>query len=272
MPSDESSFRLKLNSGTTMPHFGFGTWNLNGRECVESTGEALRIGYRLLDTAKIYGNETEVGEAVRKSSVPREEIFVTTKLWPSDFGHDQALQAFDESLERIGLEYIDLYLIHWPRSDKGKRQGSWRALRELYKQGHAKSIGVSNYSVENLEEVLSTSDVPPAVNQIEFHPYIYEEQRPILEFCKQHGIVVEAYSPLSQGHGLDSITVRDIAARAGKTPAQVVLRWAVQHGTIPIPKSAHAERIKENFEVFDFELPAEDIKMLDDLSRSTSFL
>ncbi|MBI2285747.1 aldo/keto reductase [Candidatus Saccharibacteria bacterium] len=248
-----------------MPGFGFGTWNLTGNECVEVTGEALRVGYRLIDTAKIYGNEVEVGEAIRKSSVPREEIFVTTKLWPNDFGYEDALRAFDESLERLGLEYIDLYLIHWPRSDKQKRQDSWRALCEIYKQGRAKSIGVSNYAVEHLKEAL-TSDAPPAVNQIEFHPYIYEEQRPILEFCKKHGIIVEAYSPLSQGHGLNSITVRDISERTGRTPAQVVLRWAIQHDTIPIPKSAHPERIKENIQVFDFELSADDMKMLDNLS------
>jgi diketogulonate reductase-like aldo/keto reductase len=263
---------LKLNSGTKMPVFGFGTWNLNGEECVKATGEALRVGYRLIDTAKIYGNEAEVGEAIRKSIIPRKEIFVTTKLWPNDFGYDSALRAFDESLQRLGLEYIDLYLIHWPRSDKGARAESWRALEKLYKQRRAKSIGVSNYSVEQLAEVLSASKVVPAVNQIEFHPYIYEEQRLTLEFCREHGIVVEAYSPLSHGHGLDSITVRDIAERQEVTPAQVVLRWAIQHGTVPIPKSAHTERIKENFQVFDFELTYSDMKMLDDLSRSTSFL
>lgn len=259
--------KLKLNSGTTLPSFGFGTWNLTGRDGVEATSEALRVGYRLLDTARIYGNEAEVGEAIRNSLVPREEIFVTTKLWPNDFGYDNALRAFDDSLERLGLEYIDLYLIHWPRNDKEKRQESWRALCELYKQGFAKSIGVSNYGVGHLEEVLATPAVVPAVNQIEFHPYIYEEQRPILEFCRQQGIVVEAYSPLSRGLGLDNITVKDVARRNQRTPAQVVLRWAIQHGTVPIPKSADADRIKENFKVFDFELSADDIRMLDDLSR-----
>lgn len=257
----------KLSTGSKIPATGFGTWNLTGNEGVEAVSEALRVGYRLIDTAMIYGNETEVGEAIRKSSVPREEIFVTTKLWLNDFGYDNALRAFDESLERLGLEYIDLYLIHWPRDDKEKRQQSWRALSELYKQGRAKSIGVSNYAVEHLKEVLVTSKIPPAVNQIEFHPYIYEEQRPVLEFCQAHNILVEAYSPLSQGHGLGSITVRDIADRTGRTPAQIVLRWVIQHGTVPIPKSAHTERIRENFKVFDFELSAQDMKMLDDLSR-----
>lgn len=258
--------KIKLSSGNRMPTFGFGTWNLTGKECVEATDEALRVGYRMLDTAKIYGNEIEVGEAIRKSSVLREDIFVTTKLWPNDFGYHRALRAFDESLEKLGLEYIDLYLIHWPRNDKEKRQESWRALRELNKRGLSKSVGVSNYTLEHLKEVLTTSNIPPAVNQIEFHPYIYEQQRPILEFCKKHSIAVEAYSPLSQGHGLDSITVRDVAERTGRTPAQVLLRWAIQHGTVPIPKSAHAERIKENLKVLDFELSGDDMRMLDSLS------
>ncbi len=251
-----------------MPALGFGTWHLaDGVEVIEAVAEALKVGYRLIDTAKYYGNERGVGEAVRKSSVPREEIFVTTKLWPSDFGYESALRAFDESLSKLGLEYVDLYLIHWPGNEKAKRQGSWKALLEIYKQGRVKSIGVSNYSVEHLKEVLAASDVVPAVNQIEFHPYIYEKQRLTLEFCETYGIVVEAYSPLSRGLGLDNITVNDIAQRIGKTPAQVVLRWAIQHGSVPIPKSSHLQRMRENIKVFDFELSTEDMKRLDDLSR-----
>lgn len=260
--------QLKLNTGGTMPAFGFGTWNLaEGGEVVDAVMEALNVGYRLIDTAKIYGNEGGVGEAVRKSSVPREDIFVTTKLWPNDFGYESALRAFDESLNRLGLEYIDLYLMHWPGREKGRREESWRALIDIYKRGQAKSIGVSNYMVEHLEDVLASSDVVPAVNQIEFHPYVYEKQRPILDFCKKHGIIVEAYSPLSRGLGLDNITVHDIAERSRRTPAQVVLRWAIQHDTVPIPKSATPERIRENIKVFDFELSADDMKSLDDLSR-----
>ncbi len=258
---------IKLNNGVKMPSFGFGTWNLaEGEEVINSVSEALNAGYRLIDTARIYSNERGVGQAVRKSIVPREEIFVTTKLWPGDFGFDSALQAFDESLNRLRLEYIDLYLVHWPGHDANRRQESWRALTEINGKGLTKSIGVSNYMVEHLEELLETSNVVPAVNQIEFHPYIYNEQRPVLEFCQQHKIVIEAYSPLTQGRGLDSITVRDIAERMDRTPAQVVLRWAIQHGTVPIPKSATPERIRENIEVFDFELSAEDMKTLDELS------
>ena len=259
---------IELNNGEKVPGFGFGTWQLEeGNEVLGATVEALKTGYRLIDTARIYGNERGVGEAIRRSGVPREEIFVTTKLWPSDFGYDSALRAFDESMQRLGLDYLDLYLIHWPGQDKQKRQEAWRALIELQKQKIVRSIGVSNYMVEHLQEVVKTSDVVPAVNQIEFHPYIYEEQKPVLDLCKKHDIVVEAYSPLSRGLGLNNITVNDIAQRLERTPAQVVLRWAIKHNTVPIPKSVHPERIKENFQVFDFELAAEDMKILDDLSR-----
>jgi diketogulonate reductase-like aldo/keto reductase len=240
---------------------------MGGAECVEAVTEALKTGYRLIDTAKIYGNEAEVGEAIRRSSVPREEIILTTKLWPSDFGYDDALRAFDESLGRLGLDYIDLYLIHWPREDKRARHESWRAMAKLKKQKLARNIGVSNFQVSHLKYLLAESDVLPAVNQIEFHPYIYHEQKPILDFCHQHKIAIEAYSPLSRGHGMDSITVMDIAERSGRTAAQVLLRWAIQHGTVPIPKSAHAQRIEENFAVSDFKLSADDMKLLDGLSN-----
>ena len=250
-----------------LPEIGFGTWQMSGAECVEAVAEALRAGYRLIDTAKIYGNEAEVGEAIRHSHIPREEILLTTKLWPSDFGYDSALRACDESLDRLGLEYIDLYLIHWPRNDKDARHESWRAMVELKKQKLARNIGVSNFQVSHLKDLLAESDVHPAVNQIEFHPYVYHEQCPVLEYCRQNNIVVEAYSPLSRGHGMDSITAMDISERTGRTPAQVLLRWAIQHGTVPIPKSAHSGRIKENFDVFDFELAADDMKALDDLSN-----
>lgn len=264
---------LKLNSRQKMPAFGFGTWNLDeGAEVIGAVSEALDVGYRLLDTAKVYRNEEGVGRAIRRSSVPRKEIFVTTKLWVGQLGYENALEEFEESLERLGLEYIDLYLIHWPGNDSRLREEAWRALVDIHKKGMSKSIGVSNYTAEHLKELLKSSDVVPAVNQIEFHPYLYEKQEPVLKFCKKHGIAVEAYSPLSGGHGLSSITVNDVAEQTGRTPAQVVLRWAIQHGTIPIPKSAHAERMKENIDVFDFKLSTDDMKRLDDLSRSTSFL
>lgn len=260
--------RLGLNTGGEIPAIGFGTWQIaGGDETVKAVSEALNAGYRLIDTAKIYGNERGVGEAIRISHVPREEVFVTTKLWPSDFGYDSAKQAFVGSLRRLGLAYIDLYLMHWPSHDKDRRRDAWRALCEIYKDGRAKAIGVSNYDIEHLEEVLSTSDIVPAVNQIEFHPYIYEKQEPVLKKCAQHKIIVEAYSPLSRGLGLNNITVNDVAELTGRTPAQVVLRWALQHDTVPIPKSATPERIHDNIKVFDFELSSEDMRRLDDLSR-----
>lgn len=258
---------LELNTGTQIPVVGFGTWQIpNGDEVAGAVSEALESGYRLIDTAKIYGNEAGVGQAIRKSVVPREELFVTTKLWPSDFGYESAKRAYDDSLDRLGLDYVDLYLMHWPSHDKKRRQNAWRALEEIYEEGLVKAIGVSNYMVEHLKEVISTSNTVPAVNQIEFHPYIYEEQKPVLELSKKHGITVEAYSPLSRGLGLDNITVNDIAERLRESPAQVVLRWAVQQGTIPIPKSATPERIRSNFEVFDFELSDEDMTALNSLS------
>ena len=264
MPNGENN--LKLNSGTAIPAFGFGTWNLaDGDEVFVAVSEALKAGYRLIDTAKVYGNERGVGEAIRKSAVPREEVFVTTKLWPSDFGYENALAAFEESLDRLGLEYIDLYLIHWQGRDKDRRQESWRALVDIYRQGQAKSIGVSNYMVEHLEEVLATSDTVPAVNQIEFHPFIYSQQVPLIDFCKKHSITVEAYSPLAMGRHMKNETIEAIAKSHDKSVAQIMLRWAVGHDTVPIPKSSHPDRIIENLDVFDFELSKEEMRVMNEI-------
>jgi diketogulonate reductase-like aldo/keto reductase len=256
----------QLNDGNTMPGFGFGVWNLaDGPEVFEAVTAALRSGYRLIDTARIYGNEKGVGEAIRQSGVPREEIFLTTKVWNSDQGYDSTLEAFDNSLDRLSLDYIDLYLIHWPAT--GRRHESWKALEEIKRSGRAKSIGVSNYLVGHLKELLERSDTVPAVNQIEFHPFVYLEQKPVLEFCAQHGIAVEAYSPLARGRRMDDRSLEEIAQKTNKSLAQVMLRWAIQHGTIPIPKSAHTERIKENIDIFDFELTGSDMEVINALSR-----
>jgi methylglyoxal/glyoxal reductase len=256
-----------------MPVIGFGTWQLSeGREVQEATTEALRVGYRLIDTAKLYGNERSVGEVIRNSKIPREEIFVTTKLWSNDQGYENAIEAFEGSLERLGLDYLDLYLIHWPGYDVQRRKDSWRALSELYNEAQVKAVGVSNYEVEHLQELMNDSTLVPAVNQIEFHPFIYEDQQPTLEFCRQQGIVVEAYSPLARGHQLNHPIISALAEEHGKTNAQVMLRWAIQHQTVPIPKSSHAARIKENFEVLDFKLPDQDMEMLNRLSNSQSSL
>jgi diketogulonate reductase-like aldo/keto reductase len=254
--------KLQLNSGSKIPAIGFGTWNLTGKDGEKSISEALKAGYRLIDTAKIYGNEDTVGKAVSASGVHRGDIFVTTKLWPSDFVY--AEQACKDSLKKLGTDYIDLYLIHWPNGRE--RKMAWSELQKIKEQGLARAIGVSNYTVDHLKQLMKDSDQPPAVNQIEFHPFIYKQQQPVLEFCRLHSIIVEAYSPLAQGNALDDSTVVSIANRRGKSPAQVMLRWAIQHGTVPIPRSSNPDRIKSNLDVLNFELTDEDMAALDDLS------
>jgi diketogulonate reductase-like aldo/keto reductase len=257
---------VKLNTGRTMPQIGFGTWHVwpNGK-AKRAVTEAIDVGYRLIDTAKIYLNERGVGQAIRASGVPREDIFVTTKLWNGDQGYRSALRAFDASLKRLGLDYVDLYLIHWPVT--GKRQASWKALRDIAKSGRAKAVGVSNFTVEHLEELLAGSDTVPAVNQVEFHPFLYKDQAPLLDFCGKHRIVVEAYSPLAHGYGITDPLLAELAHDHKKSAAQVMLRWAIQHGTIPIPKSTDPVRMRENLDIFDFELSAGEMERIDGLSR-----
>jgi diketogulonate reductase-like aldo/keto reductase len=250
-----------LNNDAVMPGIGFGTWNLTGREVGKSVSEAFRAGYRLIDTAKIYGNEEEVGKAIKSSRIRREEIFITTKLWPGDF--DMAREAFETSLDKLGLDYIDLYLIHWPRDDVEKRHRVWEILNEIYDEGLAKAIGVSNFKAEQLKQLLRDSELVPAVNQIEFHPFIYQDQIEALRFCQQERIAVEAYSPLAQGYSMDAPEITRVSEKLGKTNAQVMIRWAIQHDTIPIPRSHNPEHIKSNFEVSDYEIPDEDMKVLD---------
>jgi diketogulonate reductase-like aldo/keto reductase len=256
---------INLNTDLKIPAIGYGTWQIeNHNEAQEAVKIALDIGYRLIDTAKVYGNEEGVGKGIKESGLDRSDIFITTKLWNGDQGYDSALKAFDESLKRLGLEYLDLYLIHWPATDK--RAESWKALQKIYAEGLAKNIGVSNYTVRHLQELLSGSKVVPAVNQIEFHPFIYNDQKEVLEFCKEKGIIIEAYSPLARAKDLNNTTLHAVAERHGKTIAQIMLRWAIQHGTVPIPKSTNAGRIKENFNVFDFELAEEEMQSINRLS------
>jgi len=257
---------IEMNNGAVIPPLGFGTWELSREEAKHSVAAALETGYRLIDTAKIYGNEEEVGEAVRDSGLARDEVFVTTKLWTSDQGYETALGALDASLERLGLEYVDLYLIHWPGYDEQKRVDSWRALVDARKQGKTKSIGVSNYMIEHLKELFDSSAVLPAVNQIQFHPFVYSGREELLGFCKRHGIVFEAYSPLAKGRMNDSL-LADIGEKYGKSASQVMVRWAIQHDTIPLPRSSKKEHIRQNFAVFDFELSNGDMAKLDNLSE-----
>jgi diketogulonate reductase-like aldo/keto reductase len=224
---------------------------------------ALEAGYRHIDTASLYGNEEDVGRAVKDSGVPREQVFVTTKLWNSDHGYDAALRACDQSLRRLGLGYIDLYLIHWPVLEL--RKETWRALAELQRRGACRAIGVCNYTVRHLRELLDGSEAIPDVDQVEFNPFLYQEE--LLRFCNGRKIQLEAYSPLTRGHRLGHPMVLEVARRYSKSPAQVMIRWSLQHGLVVIPKSVRPERIKENGEVFDFEISEADMATLDSLGE-----
>jgi diketogulonate reductase-like aldo/keto reductase len=256
----------ELSNGTAMPLVGYGTWRITPDEAADKTVRtALDMGYRHVDTAKIYGNERGVGKAVRESGIPREEIFVTTKLWGDDQPYDKAMRAIDESLARLGLEYVDLYLIHWPTE---MRTEAWRAMQDIYRSGKAKAVGVSNYTVRDLKELLDTAEVAPMVNQVEFDPFIYENQKELLSYCREHDIVVQAYSPLAR-HSRDvSPEIEKIAMRLGNTPSQVILRWCAQHGTAPLPRSANPQHIRENLDIFEFELSETDMETIDALSDS----
>lgn len=256
-----------LNTDATMPPIGFGTWQLDTDTAYSAVHAALQSGYRLIDTARVYNNEVGVGYALRNSGIPRDELFVTTKLWNDDQGYDEALRAFDASLARLGLDYVDLYLIHWPSSLR--RLDSWRALETIYRSGRAKAIGVSNYTVTHLRELLQHTDITPAVNQIEIHPLIYEEQLPIIDFCRQQGIVVEAYSPLIKGSAMKHPVVTEVAERCGRSNAQVLIRWSIQHGFIPLPRSKNPEHIAQNIAVSGFRLRDADMRLLDQISDGT---
>ena len=256
--------RIPLNDGHAIPVLGLGVWQVPpGRVTREAVRYALQLGYRHVDTARIYGNEGDVGQALRESGVPREEVFVVTKLWNQDHGLARARRAFEDSLAVLGLDYVDLFLIHWPV--ERRRQESWKALEEFKREGRARSIGVSNYTARHLDELLDSAEIPPAVNQVEFHPYLL--QRGLLEHCRAHGIVLTAYSPLAHGEGLEDPALGAIAARHGRTAAQVMIRWAIQHGTSVIPKSARRERINENALVFDFALSDDEMRQIDSLDR-----
>jgi diketogulonate reductase-like aldo/keto reductase len=256
--------KIKLNNGVEMPIFGLGTYQMqNGNETYQAVLYALQIGYKLIDTAKMYGNEKDVGEALRKSGIPREEVFITTKLWNSDHGYQSTIDACDRSLKALGFSYLDLYLIHWPVG--GLRNETWKAMESLLKAGKCRSLGVSNYMIWHLEELLENSSTTPAVNQVEFSPYLY--QKDLLEFCRSHNIQLEAYSPLTKGHKLNDPKLMAIASQYSKTSAQILIRWALQQQVVVIPKSSRKERIRENSEVFDFSISAEDMKVLDSFNQ-----
>ncbi len=252
------SSTITLNNGVKIPALGLGVFKVPDKQVYEVVSNALEIGYRHIDTAAYYQNERGVGRAIRDSGLAREEVFVTTKLWYADNGYKEALTACDRSLEALGMDHVDLYLVHWPR---GNRLEAWRAMERILDEGKARAVGVSNYLVRHLDETISRSPVVPAVDQVEFSPFLY--QKDLLSYCRDRGIVLEAYSPLTRGKRLDDPGLVAMAREYGKTPAQMLIRWVLQKGMVAIPKSVHPERMRENASVFDFEITAEDEATMD---------
>jgi diketogulonate reductase-like aldo/keto reductase len=261
---DSPATRIMLANHVPMPLLGLGVFrSQEGEEVERAVGWALDAGYRSIDTARVYENEAGVGRAIRRSGVPREEVFVTTKVWNSDQGFDTTLRAFDASLERLGMDTVDLYLVHWPV--KGKYRDTWRALERIYAEGRARAIGVSNFLVHHLVDLLHTARIVPMVNQVEFHPYL---QQPALQtFCREHGVVLEAWSPIMKGEAATEQTLATVGRRYGKNGAQVALRWILQKGIVAIPKSVRQARIVENADLFDFALTAKEMEQIDSLDR-----
>jgi len=254
----------KLNNGVEIPFLGLGVYQINpGAETEKAVRWALEAGCRHIDTAQFYGNEKSVGEAIRKSGIPREEIFVTTKVQNKNQGYDKTIATFHESLKKFGFNYIDLYLIHWPVENK--RHDTWRAMEILLDEKKCRAVGVSNYTIRHLEELLDASSVIPVINQVEFHPFLYQKE--LLEFCRSNQIQMEAYSPLTQGRRLDDKTLVSIASKYSKTTAQILIRWALQHDIVVIPKSADKNHIEENAAVLDFNISDEDMQVLDSLDE-----
>ncbi len=247
-----------------MPWLGLGVYKVeDGSEVIEAVKTAIQNGYRSIDTAALYGNEEGVGQAIKESGVPRQELFITTKVWNSDQGYDSTLQAFETSLNKLGLDYLDLYLIHWPGKDKYKE--TWKALEKLYKDGRVRAIGVSNFKIHHLEDLMSSAEIKPMVNQVEYHPHL--TQKELLAFCQREGIQLEAWSPLKQGQLLNDPTINKLAEKYQKSSAQIILRWDLQNKVVTIPKSIKEQRIIENANIFDFELSAEDMEEIDGLNK-----
>jgi len=265
----QSSFPLvTLNNGISMPQFGLGVFQMSdGQEVESSVTAALEAGYRLIDTARMYGNEAGVGNAIRASGIPREDIFVTTKLANPDQGYDSTLRAFDASMERLNLDYIDLYLIHWPVPSRGLFPETWKAFEKLWGDGIVRAIGVCNFKPNHLETLLEKAEIVPAVNQIELHPWL--QQHETRDFCKKHDIQIESWGPIGGSGGtlLDDERLKPLAEKHGKTPAQVVLRWHIQNGFVVIPKSTHPDRIRENADIFDFALSDEDMTIIESMNK-----
>lgn len=257
-----------LSNGVQMPWLGLGVFKVeDGSEVVDAVRTAIINGYRSIDTAAIYGNEQGVGQGIREGleavGIGRQELFVTSKVWNSDLGYESTIAAYEESLSKLGLDYLDLYLIHWPV--EGKYKEAWRALETLYQQGKVRAIGVSNFQIHHLEDLMNDAAIKPMVNQVEYHPRL--TQKELHKFCKGHGIQLEAWSPLMQGQLLEQKELQELAAKYNKSAAQIILRWDLQNGVVTIPKSTKAHRIIENSSVFDFELSAEEMRRIDSLNQ-----
>ncbi|RBP96425.1 diketogulonate reductase-like aldo/keto reductase [Cytobacillus firmus] len=254
-----------LHNGVKMPWLGLGVFKVkDGDEVVQSVKSAIKAGYKSIDTAAVYQNEEGVGQAIKEAGVPREELFITTKVWNSDQGYDSTINAFETSLKKLGLDYIDLYLIHWPV--KGKYKETWKALETLYKEKRVKAIGVSNFQIHHLEDLMQEAEINPMVNQVELHPLL--NQAELRDFCKKQDIQIEAWSPLAQGELLENAVLKEIAQKYSKSVAQVILRWDLQNEIVTIPKSVKEHRIIENADVFDFELSSEDMDKISGLNEN----
>ena len=262
------SSRVELNDGRNMPYLGLGTYQAGFNGKIErAVAHALEVGYRSIDTAEMYKNEKRVGAGIKKGGMPRDDVFVTSKVWPSHFDYDRTIKSCKKSLERLELDFLDLYLIHWPGSD---HMEAWKALIDLRKQGLVKSIGVSNFSSQQLNNMIDQSGVVPTVNQVEFHPFNFKSE--LLDYCRSKNIFLEAYTPLTRGRKFKHPTIQELSEAYGKSPAQVLIRWVLQHDIVVIPKSTNPNRIEENANVFDFEISDEDMKKLNELDQGSSFI
>ncbi len=259
---------VQLHNGVSMPRFGLGVYKVEaGQQVTQTVRKALEIGYRMIDTAAFYQNEDGVGTAIQTSDVPREDLFITTKVWNNDQGYESTLRAFEKSMKKLNLDYLDLYLIHWPV--KGKYLETWRALESLYEQGRIRAIGVSNFQIHHLQDIFANSNHKPTVNQIELHPKLAQEE--VRVFCSQQDIKVEAWSPIARGRYLDEPTLVKIAENHHKSTAQTMLRWHLQNGNIIIPKSVTESRLKENANIFDFQLTDDDMKQINALNNNERY-
>lgn len=262
MPYNQES--VKLNNGNYIPSIGFGTSLITGDECVKVIKMAIDTGYRHIDTASVYKNEIEIGNAIKMSNINREELFITSKVWKNSMGYENTLKSLNNTLKNLDLEYVDLFLIHWPKNNDNKLNiETWKALEKIYKEGKAKNIGVSNFLKKHLEVILDNSDIIPAVNQIEFHPGLIREET--IEFCKKNNIVVEAWAPLGKGKMLNNEALINIAGKYNKSVAQLCLKWCLQNEVIPLPKSEKEERMRQNLDLFDFEISKEDMDTINNM-------